>query len=53
MLPTVARILALPELAAGLPEMLAGESGLTNEVRWVHVAEPADIARLSTAASSC
>jgi PucR family transcriptional regulator, purine catabolism regulatory protein len=45
-LPTVARILALPELAAGLPEVLAGESGLANEVRWVHVAEPADIARL-------
>jgi PucR family transcriptional regulator, purine catabolism regulatory protein len=45
-LPTVARILALPELAAGLPELLAGESGLSNEVRWVHVAEPADIARL-------
>jgi PucR family transcriptional regulator, purine catabolism regulatory protein len=45
-LPTVARILALPELTAGLPEVLAGESGLGNEVRWVHVAEPADIARL-------
>jgi PucR family transcriptional regulator, purine catabolism regulatory protein len=46
MLPTVARILALPELVAGMPEVLAGESGLANEVRWVHVAEPADIARL-------
>jgi purine catabolism regulator len=46
MLPTVARILALPELVAGSPEVLAGESGLGNEVRWVHVAEPADIARL-------
>lgn len=46
MLPTVARILALPELTAGRPEVLAAERGLGNEVRWVHVAEPADIARL-------
>ncbi len=46
MLPTVARLLALPELAVGRPELLAGKRGLDNEVRWVHVAEPPDIARL-------
>lgn len=46
MLPTVAQVLALPELVAGRPELLAGSRGLSNEVRWVHVAEPPDIARL-------
>ena len=48
MLPTVARILSLPELAAGLPEVLAGKAGLNNEVRWVHVTELVDIAHLLT-----
>lgn len=39
---TVADLLALPVLAAGLPEVLAGESGLDRPVRWVHITELTD-----------
>ena len=45
-LPTVAEILELPELRCGKPRVVAGGSGLDNRVRWVHVAEIADIAPL-------
>ena len=44
-LPTVAEILELPELRCGKPQWWPG-SGLDNRVRWVHVAEIADIAPL-------
>ena len=36
---TVREILALPELTAGRPEVVAAEDGLDRAVRWVHVAE--------------
>jgi purine catabolism regulator len=39
---TVADVLALPVLAAGLPKVVAGESGLDRPVRWVHVTELTD-----------
>ncbi len=37
--PTVAEVLALPEVQAGAPVVLAGASGLDRRVRWVHVLE--------------
>lgn len=37
--PTVAEVLALPEVQAGAPVVLAGASGLARRVRWVHVLE--------------
>jgi purine catabolism regulator len=37
--PTVADVLALPEVQAGQPVVLAGEAGLQRRVRWVHVLE--------------
>jgi purine catabolism regulator len=37
--PTVADVLALPEVQAGQPVVLAGETGLQRPVRWVHVLE--------------
>jgi PucR family transcriptional regulator, purine catabolism regulatory protein len=40
--PTVAEVLALPVLAAGLPRVVVGESGLDRTVRWVHVTELTD-----------
>ncbi|HZV48670.1 MAG TPA: PucR family transcriptional regulator ligand-binding domain-containing protein [Candidatus Dormibacteraeota bacterium] len=46
LLPSLAEILALPELAAGEPEVVAGRDGLGNPVRWVHVSEVPDIAHL-------
>lgn len=46
MLPTVADVLALPELRSGLPTVVAGHEGLTRPVRWVHVSEIPDIAAL-------
>jgi purine catabolism regulator len=46
MLPTVAEVLALPALAGGQPEEVAGEDHLDNAVRWAHVAEIADISGL-------
>ncbi|MDP9443312.1 MAG: PucR family transcriptional regulator ligand-binding domain-containing protein, partial [Actinomycetota bacterium] len=36
---TVADVLALPEVQAGQPVVLAGEAGLLRPVRWVHVLE--------------
>jgi purine catabolism regulator len=45
-LPTVAEVLRLPALAAGRPEVVAGEDHLDNAVRWAHVAEIADISGL-------
>lgn len=46
MLPTVADVLSLPELASGEPVVLAGGEGLARPVRWVHVSELPDIASL-------
>ena len=45
-LPPLTDILALPELASGEPEVVAGGGGLRNQVRWVHVSELEDIAHL-------
>lgn len=39
---TVREVLALPELAAGDPVVLGGESGLDAVLRWVHVSELRD-----------
>lgn len=39
---TVADVLQLPVLAAGLPQVVAGEAQLTRAVRWVHVTELLD-----------
>ncbi|WP_307866374.1 PucR family transcriptional regulator [Leucobacter chromiisoli] len=36
-LPSVGEVLELPELAAGRPELVAGERGLDRSVRWAHV----------------
>jgi purine catabolism regulator len=46
MYPTVAEVLALPVLRHGRPHVVAGAAGLDARVRWVHVAEIADIAHL-------
>ncbi|WP_216216221.1 PucR family transcriptional regulator [Amycolatopsis aidingensis] len=46
MYPTVAEVLALPVIRHGGPRVAAGSAGLDRRVRWAHVAEPADIARL-------
>ena len=46
MLPTVAEVLSLPALAAGRPQVVAGDDHLDNPVRWAHVAEIADISQL-------
>src|SRR4051794_41828861 len=43
---TVRDILALPELSAGRPVVEAGAAALDRAVRWVHVAEIADVAPL-------
>lgn len=43
-LPSVSEILALPELVAGRPLVLAGAERLTNRVRWLHTHENPDIA---------
>ena len=45
-LPTVAEVLDLPSLRQGRPKVVAGRSGLARPVRWTHVAELPDIARL-------
>jgi purine catabolism regulator len=39
---TVADVLALPVVAAGLPQVVAGESRLGRPVRWVHITELTD-----------
>lgn len=44
--PTVADVLALPELARGRPRVVAGVERLDRPVRWVHISEHHDIARL-------
>jgi PucR family transcriptional regulator, purine catabolism regulatory protein len=44
--PTVAEVLALPVIRQGRPKVVAGSGGLDRRVRWVHVAEVADIAHL-------
>ncbi|WP_199435088.1 PucR family transcriptional regulator [Qaidamihabitans albus] len=46
MYPTVAEVLALPVIRHGGPRVVAGANGLHGRVRWVHVAEVADIAHL-------
>ena len=46
MYPTVSDVLALPVIRQGRPKVVAGSSGLDRRVRWVHVAEVADIAHL-------
>ncbi len=46
MYPTVADVLALPVIRQGLATVVAGADGLERRVRWVHIAEIADIATL-------
>src|SRR5262245_48082648 len=46
MYPTVADVLALPVIQQGRATVVAGATGLDRRVRWVHVAEIADIAPL-------
>lgn len=43
---SVRQVLALPELQAGSPVVLAGADALDRPVRWVHVSELSDIAGL-------
>ncbi len=43
---SVADVLQLPALRGGEPEVVAGTRGLHRPVRWVHIAEVADIAYL-------
>jgi purine catabolism regulator len=45
-LPTVAEIVAMPAVADGLPELLVGGPALEEAVRWVHVSDLSDVARL-------
>lgn len=40
--PTVADVLALPVFAAGLPQVITGDSALDRPVRWVHITELTD-----------
>jgi PucR family transcriptional regulator, purine catabolism regulatory protein len=46
MYPTVSDVLALPVVRRGNPVVVGGSAGLTHRVRWVHVAEVAEIAHL-------
>ncbi|GAB3570114.1 PucR family transcriptional regulator [Amycolatopsis endophytica] len=46
MYPTVTDVLALPVLRRGRPKVVAGGQRLDTRVRWVHVAEVADIGHL-------
>src|SRR3981189_2047027 len=46
MYPTVGEVLKLPVLRHSRPHVVAGAAGLDVPVRWVHVAEIADIAHL-------
>lgn len=43
---TVAEVLRMPIVRQSGPEVLGGRRGLDRQVRWVHPAEPADIAPL-------
>jgi PucR family transcriptional regulator, purine catabolism regulatory protein len=45
-LPTVTEVLQLPSVQQGRPTVAAGRAGLGRPVRWTHVAEVPDIARL-------
>lgn len=45
-MPTVTEILELPEMVRGQPRVFAGSENLDSEVRWVHITEHHDIARL-------
>lgn len=45
-LPTVRDVLALDEVADGVPEVIVGDEALGAHVRWVHVSEQAGVARL-------
>lgn len=47
-LPAVSEVLDLAVLRNGKPRVIAGAAGLEGRVRWVHVAEIADIAGLLT-----
>ena len=46
MYPTVSDVLALPVIQQGRAAVVAGAGGLDRRVRWVHVAEIADIGPL-------
>ncbi|MEO3783003.1 PucR family transcriptional regulator [Actinocorallia sp. B10E7] len=46
MLPTLAEVLELEPVRRGLPRTVAGSGRLDSPIRWVHVAEIADIAPL-------
>jgi len=46
MYPTVSDVLALPVIQQGRAAVVAGAAGLERRVRWVHIAEIADIAPL-------
>ncbi|WP_449288899.1 PucR family transcriptional regulator [Micromonospora mangrovi] len=46
MFPTVREVLALDPVRHGAPRLVAGEGGLDQPVRWVHVTEVPDIAPL-------
>src|ERR1700677_4632572 len=46
MLPTVGDLLGLDVVRRGSPQVVAGSSGLSARVRWVHVLELADVAHL-------
>ncbi|WP_431277610.1 PucR family transcriptional regulator [Leifsonia poae] len=45
-LPSIREILRFDDVARALPEVLSGEDALDRPVRWVHVSETADVARL-------
>ena len=46
MYPTVSEVLTLPVIRGAGPRLVAGMAGSGRRVRWVHVAEVADIAHL-------
>jgi purine catabolism regulator len=46
MYPSVADVLTLPVIRQGAATVVAGSNGLDRKVRWVHIAEIADIAPL-------
>lgn len=46
MYPTVSDVLAMPVVQRGNPVVVGGSPGLSGRVRWVHVAEVAEIAHL-------
>lgn len=45
-LPSVREVLALPELQAGHPELVAGSRGVDRDVRWAHVAAGSGVGEL-------